>query len=145
MESIKLNSGMVNLEVYCDDIKEVISFNPDDVRFVNSFYQLFDSFKSEEQQYKGKMLVLEKDKTIDEYGVPKNMRKRLELITEYAHLINRKIDSVFGAGTSEKVFHGAIVPDMYRQFFEGVAPYISKSREEKMGKYLDVESDEVMS
>ena len=36
MDTIKINSGVVQLEIDCDGVKDVISFNPDDLRFVQN-------------------------------------------------------------------------------------------------------------
>lgn len=137
METIKINSGVVRLQIDCDGVKDIISFNPNDVHFVEAFYSLYDEFTLEEKRFQEKMKALEADDSLDDLGLPRNVGERIAVVVAYGNLINQKIDTVFGAGTCEKAFRGAMVPEMYEQFFNGVTPYITKDREEKVSKYME--------
>lgn len=144
MEGLKLNSGLLRLEVDRDGEKGEISFNPSDVRFVDSFYKARQTFLEKEAACKKEIAALEADTRADEYGMPINAGKQIKVIKEFAESINAIIDDVFGAGTSEVLFGGSLVLDMYPQFFESIAPYIQGARDGKMEKYRDSGRKNVM-
>lgn len=144
MNGLKLNSGLVRLEVDRDGEKGEISFNPSDVRFVDSFYKARQTFLEKEEACKKEIATLEADTRTDAYGMPINAGKQIEVIKEFAENINAIIDDVFGSGTSEVLFGESLVLDMYPQFFEGIAPYIQGVRADKMEKYRDSGRKNVM-
>lgn len=144
MESLKLNSGLIRLEVDRDGEKGEISFNPNDVRFVESFYKARQTFLEKEEICKKDIAALEKNTETDAHGVPVNAGQQIAAIKEFAESINEIIDTVFGVGTSRMLFGESLVLDMYTQFFESITPYIQGARENKLAKYRSSESRNVM-
>ena len=113
-----------------------LHFNPDDVCFVEHVYGLIGELEQAEKAYEAKAKELEADKAVDEYGIPKNIRARLQFLREVCEDLYAKIDTVFGAGTSEMVFGGALSLSAIEQFFDGLAPHFEQVRADKMAPYL---------
>lgn len=113
-----------------------LHFNPDDVCFAEHVYGLIGELEQAEKAYEAKAKELEADKAVDEYGIPKNIRARLQFLREVCEDLYAKIDTVFGAGTSEMVFGGALSLSAIEQFFTGLAPHFEQVRADKMAPYL---------
>ena len=113
-----------------------LHFNPDDVCFAEHVYGLIGELEQAEKAYEAKAQELEADKAVDEYGIPKNIRARLQFLRELCDDLYAKIDTVFGAGTSEMVFGGALSLSAIEQFFTGLAPHFEQVRADKMAPYL---------
>lgn len=113
-----------------------LHFNPNDVCFVEHVYGLIGELEQAEKAYEAKAKELEADKAVDEYGIPKNIRARLQFLREVCEDLYAKIDTVFGAGTSEMVFGGALSLSAIEQFFTGLAPHFEQVRADKMAPYL---------
>lgn len=113
-----------------------LHFNPDDVCFVEHVYGLIGELEQAEKAYEAKAKELEADKAVDEYGIPKNIRARLQFLREVCEDLYAKIDTVFGAGTSEMAFGGALSLSAIEQFFTGLAPHFEQVRADKMAPYL---------
>jgi hypothetical protein len=77
-------------------------------------------------------------------GVPVNMKEKLALMLDICYFMRGQMDSVFGVGTSQKVFGDANTLDMFTQFFDGITPFIQKNRAEKMAKYTAATQQNVM-
>ena len=144
MAAIKINTGMIRLQVECDGRTEEITFNPDDVGFINKFCDLMKTMEEKQVEYDARIAELEKEESFDTYGIPHNMKERLALMLEICLFMREQVDMVFGAGTSQKIFGDANTLEMFTQFFEGIAPYIQKNREEKMAKYISGKQAGVM-
>ena len=136
MAAIKINTGMIRLQVECDGRTEEITFNPDDVGFINKFCDLMKTMEEKQVEYDARIAELEKEESFDTYGIPHNMKGRLALMMEICQFMRGQVDMVFGAGTSQKIFGDANTLEMFTQFFDGIAPYIQKNREGKMAKYI---------
>ena len=136
MAGIKINTGIIRLQVECDGRMDEIAFNPDDVGFINNFCELMKAMEEKQAEYDAKIEELESDTSTDTYGIPSNIKERLALMLEICLFMRGQVDSVFGAGTSQKIFGDANTLDMFTQFFEGITPYIQKNRQEKMAKYM---------
>nr|DAN07956.1 MAG TPA: hypothetical protein [Caudoviricetes sp.] len=113
-----------------------LHFNPDDVCFVERVYDLIGELEQAEKAYEAKAKELEADKAVDEYGILKNIRACLQFLREVCEDLYAKIDTVFGTGTSEMVFGGALSLSAIEQFFTGLAPHFEKVRADKMAPYL---------
>lgn len=135
MESIKLNSGIIRLEIDCDGEKNIIAFNPEDVNFAEGVYRLMADMEEKQAEFKNKEAEIAKAAKFDENGIPDNFGERLALYKDVCDYMRVKIDELFGEGTSQKVFGDANTLNMFEQFFDGIAPYIRKARESKLESY----------
>lgn len=134
MDSIKISSGTVSLKIN-EDENRVISFNPNDLRFTERYYNLLASSDETLKEYEKREAELDKDMETDAYGIPKNMPERFKLLKEVCDYVKEQIDIVFGAGTSETAFGDEYDTGMFDDFFEGITPYIQKVRNNKIAKY----------
>ena len=117
------------------DPDRVISFNPSDVGFVDRYFTMLDRFEEKEGEYRAKLAEIEQDKAVDGYGIPLAARRAAKLSKEVCAFMRRQIDEVFGEGTSQTAFGDANVPEMFGEFFDGIAPHIAKAREAAVSKY----------
>lgn len=131
----KIDTGRVRLLVECDGAENEISFNPNDVQFVNRFYSLMSELDEKQEEYQQAEAELLKDDRLDSYGMPQNMQRRLDLMLDVCAYMKGKIDDIFGVNTCQKVFGGACTLEMFAQFFEGITPYVEKARTDKVQKY----------
>lgn len=143
MDSLRINTGGIRLCIN-DDPERVISFNPEDLSFVERFYALLGDFEEKEKEYKAKAEVLQPDEETDEFGIPKNFGSVLTLLHETCDFMREKIDSVFGSGTSQMAFGDANTLDMFEQFFTGITPFVQKSREKQVQKYTSKQKPGVL-
>jgi hypothetical protein len=134
VDSLKIQSGEKRIAIN-DDPNRVIVFNPSDVTFAERFYRLIGEFQNKSEEYQSQFKELEKVTETDEHGFPLNMSARLDVLKEVCEYINQQIDNLFGNGTSEKAFNGAMQLDLYTQFFEGMTPFIREARKDKIEKY----------
>lgn len=152
--SLIIDTGEIRLPVNGDPAR-VITFNPNDVAFVEGFYHLADSLDSlGDELIKELDVIWDKKETRsisykDEKGkevtaeVPVNFQERCDFLRSMHKKLCESIDSVFGKGTSYKLFGDFVpipednpkFPNIYKQFFDGVTPYIKSTRESKMAKY----------
>ena len=65
MDSIKINTGIIRLEVDRDGEKSVISFNPNDVVFAEKAYNLFKKFGEKQKEFDEKVKALEQSDSED--------------------------------------------------------------------------------
>ena len=139
MDSIQIDTGVKRIMVN-DDPARVIEFNPSDLIFVEKFYGLISEFEVKMTEYQKQAEQNEKITTLGADGFPINMAERLRLLHEACDFICGRIDYVFGENTSAKVFDGARTLEMFSQFLDGISPFISKTRSEKVNKYTNPES-----
>ena len=134
MDSIRINTGVKRLVVN-DDPARVIEFNPEDVLFVERFYELIKVFQQKEVEFQKRIEELKAQEEKDEYGIPVNTPETLGLVMEVCDFLRGQIDNVFGPGTSQAAFAETQSLGMFEQFFAGIAPFIQSSRTEKVAKY----------
>lgn len=139
MESLQINTGEKRIAINGDP-ERVIIFNPTDVAFAERFYRLIGDFQSKLIEYKTRAESIEAQNTTDENGLPVNLNERLALMNDACTYIRERIDVLFGMGTSQKAFGDALQLDMFTQFFEGITPFIQKSRVAKIEKYTNVKA-----
>lgn len=143
MSNININTGEIRLTIN-DDENRVITFNPNDLQFVDNLYNLLAELENKEKEYKSREAELDKNTEVNSYGIPVNLKKKLALLKETCGYMREKIDTVFGEGTSQRAFGSANTLDMFEQFFEGVTPYIQKVRDQKLNKYTKNNKKNVM-
>lgn len=138
--SLRIDTGGIRLLVN-DDPNRVIQFNPEDVVFVENFYDLMQRFGEREKEFTAKAEALDAVVEEDQYGLPVNTKERIAFIRELSDWMREQIDEIFGSGTSQAAFGEACTIDMFNQFFEGISPYIQKSRSRKVQQYSKVVRD----
>lgn len=143
MESIKINTGIIKLEIDRDGEKSVISFNPNDIEFVDKLYNLFFEFEEKQKEYESKRAEIERQCYQD--GALDGISQQIALAKEVCLYLKDKVDYVFGVGTSEKVFGRALDIEMFPQFFDGIVPFIQKASNDRIGKYVKKSQGNVMS
>lgn len=145
VQSIRIDTGEVRLLVN-DDENRVIDFNPNDISFLEAFFELLEDFEKKEKEFRNEERVLNANKDVDGHGLPKNIKGKIALNRKICRYMREKIDSVFGEGTSDTAFGKANTMDMFSQFFDGVTPFIKSARDDKTSKYLASASEaDVMS
>ena len=132
--NLNINAGGIKLTIN-NDPNRVLEFNPEDVGFAARFYDLMQEFKAKAQEYSDEAQKLDNNKELDEYGIPVNMKEKIELLSKVCAYFREQIDRVFGLGTSAIVFGKINNVNMFAEFFEGITPYIDKARTEKIKKY----------
>lgn len=135
MDSIKIDTGVKRISIN-DDPGRVIVFNPSDVAFAERFYRLIGEFQDKQAEYQRRAEELEQNAVVNENGIPSNLAESLALLREACEFLRAKIDDLFGAGTSEKVFGDALSLDAFEQFFEGITPFVQTARSDKMTRYV---------
>lgn len=135
-QSIRIDTGEVRLLIN-DDENRVIIFNPNDISFLEAFFELLEDFEKKEKEFRNEERVLNANKNVDGHGLPKNIKGKIALTRKICRYMREKVDSVFGEGTSDTAFGKANTMDMFSQFFEGVTPFIKSARDDKTSKYLD--------
>jgi len=134
MDSIQINTGVKRIAINGDESR-VIAFNPSDIQFAERFYTLMQDFDAKQSEYMQRAEVLDQETAIDDNGLPVNLGARIAFMRDICEYMNAQIDTLFGAGTSEKAFQGALDVELITQFFEGVTPFVQTARSEKMAKY----------
>lgn len=133
-QSIQIKSAEVHILVN-DDQNRVIAFNPEDISFIDAFYDLIGEFDTKIEEFKQRELILRKNKAVDKYGIPISTKEEIKLTKDLCTYLREKIDALFGVGTADTVFGKANTPDMFVQFFDGITPFIQTAREKKVQKY----------
>lgn len=135
MQNLKIDDGSVRLSINDDDTR-IISFNPKDELFAEKFYLLLTNFRSQIDKFSERAEEVDRVDTVDEDGIPTNIRERIALLKDVCSYMREQIDMVFGQGTSQTAFGDAYNLDMFEQFFDGITPFIKDARTEKVKKYL---------
>ena len=143
MDSLRIDTGLKRVLINGDP-ERVISFNPQDVIFVERFYALMQAFAEREKEFSDRAKALDAEEAVDEYGLPVNTSERLAFMREIADWMRGQIDAVFGADTSQKAFGDACTLNMFEQFFDGILPFIEAVRSEKVKKYSKVQGKAIM-
>lgn len=144
-QSIRIDTGEVRLLIN-DDESRVIAFNPNDISFLEAFFELLEDFEKKEKEFRNEERVLNANKDVDGHGLPKNIKGKIALNRKICRYMREKIDFVFGEGTSDTAFGTANTMDMFSQFFDGITPFIKSARDDKTSKYLASASEaDVMS
>lgn len=133
--NLTINTGEIEITIN-NDPNRVIRFNPDDISFIDGFYELINDFQAKNLDYISRAQELEKNEEKDENGIPKNIGAIIALNKEICTYLREQIDNVFGKGTSQTVFGNINTIDVFVQFFEGITPIIQQKRQSKISKYI---------
>lgn len=133
MDSLRIDNGLKKIEV--NDAGEYIEFSVVDNGFFKSFFDLIQWFDEQENRKEIKEIEEQSDKVVFDdgnkinYDAANSVLDIREKITKEAC---EKIDAIFGAKASRKIF-GRIVPDLFSiaEFFEKIAPFIEKYTKER--------------
>lgn len=142
METLKLDLGTIRLAINGDE-NRIIEFNPNDLNFVNKLYELVSTIDKKGKEYDLKDKPLKKQTELDKHGIPVNLKKRLDLTTDFCKYLRKEVDVLFGEGTSQIAFGDLNTMNMFEQLLNGVTPFIKDVRSKKTDKYLE-ESKGVM-
>lgn len=125
MESLKIRTGQVNLQILDDYGNErgIFSFNPEDVNSAKRILELQDELKEKSKEMETKQAACETD------------AEKVNLLVETVNYFRDLVDSCFGEGTSQTVFGNACTLSMFYDFFEGITPYYEKASKKRMEKY----------
>ena len=134
MENLKVNTSKKRILI--NDGPEYLEFDPEDVLFIERFYNLIAEFELKQNEFGQKAMVLDANKGLDKDGIPVNLEEGLAFIKEVCQYLRVRIDYVFGAGTSQILFGDSLSLAQIGQFFEGITQFIGPKRSEKLSKYL---------
>lgn len=141
---LRIDSRQIRVMIN-DDPGRVIQFDPSDVLFAERFYKLIGDFEEKQAEYEKRAAELDAERgNLDHNGLPANLGEGLVFLREVCEYMHGQIDYLFGAGTSQKAFGGALSIEAIGQFFEGITPFIQKARSEKVAKYSGKKAGRVM-
>lgn len=132
MDSIHLDSGLKRIAIN-DDPERVIVFDPTDVLFAERFYSVYGDFERKHEEYQARA------KELAAKGVD-GFEEGIAFMREVCTFMRERIDVLFGAGASQKVFGDTLSIAMIGQFLEGMIPFFAQSRSEKTKKYINAAS-----
>lgn len=132
--SITIDTGEVQLLINNDE-RRVITFNPEDIAFVEALYNLISTFQAKTEEFSAKEEELKKNSSVDEFGIPAYAKEIIALNRTACEFVRKEIDKVFGEGTSHTAFGNANTMAMFEQFFNGITPFVQGKRQEAMKKY----------
>ena len=133
MDSLRIDNGLKKIDV--NDAGEYIEFSIFDSSFFRAFFDLLRWFDEQENRKEIKEMDEQGDKVVSEDGTEINYdaaNNVLDIRDKISKEACEKIDNIFGAEASRKIF-GNIIPDMYMiaDFFEKISPLIEKYRKER--------------
>jgi hypothetical protein len=134
LDTLQINTGEKRIAINGDESR-VIVFNPSDIIFAEKFYNLVGDFELKLGEYQKRGALLDANQETDSNGTPKNLDERLALLREICEYVRERIDHLFGKGTSQKAFGDTLSLDVFKQFFEGITPFVQTVRSEKIAQY----------
>lgn len=133
MDSIRIKAGVTRLLI--NDGPDVLEFNPSDVLFAEKFYHLVKNFEAKQAEYGARAEEIDQVTDLDDYGLPVNLNERVQFLRDVYEFLHAGIDSLFGNGTSHKLFGDALSLEMIGEFFDGITPFFEKARSAKLARY----------
>jgi hypothetical protein len=130
MDILRVDTGSKKIQI--NDGPDFIEFNPTEVNWGRRYEKMRVEVKLRMDDLSAKIAVLEKndDPAIEEIS---------KLRDEVCLFIREKIDILFGAGTSQKVFGDSMSEYAIASFLEGITPFIQAGRETLVSKYMPKE------
>lgn len=133
MDSLRIDNGTKKIEV--NDAGEYIEFSIVNNDFFRAFFDLLRWFDEQENRKEIAEMEEQKDKVVSEDGEKINYdaaNNVLDIRDKISKEACEKIDNIFGAEASRKIF-GNVIPDMYMiaDFFEKISPLIEKYQKER--------------
>jgi hypothetical protein len=124
--------------ILINDGPEILEFFPGDVGFAERFYEIYKEFNTKQADYERRSKDLDAHKNeLDANGLPANIEQGLAFLHETCEYMRGRVDYLFGAGTSQKVFGDTLSLEMIGEFFEAIIPFIQIARTDKMAKYTN--------
>lgn len=120
-----------------DEVVGAIRFDPSDVLFMERVYDLMDGLEKAQSDYEARAAEIDKEERVDQYGIPLNGREQVKLMRDFCEFMHAKIDGLFGDGTSEMVFAGALSMDTIFDFLDGLTPHLEQAQAERIKKYTN--------
>lgn len=133
MDSLRIDNGIKKIEV--NDAGECIEFSIVNNDFFRAFFDMLQWFDEQENRKDIKDMEEQKERVVSEDGANINY-DAASIVLDIKEKISKeaceKIDKIFGAEASRKIF-GGIVPDMFSiaDFFDQIAPLIEKYAKER--------------
>ena len=112
-----------------------IQFDPNDVVFIEAFYELVMHFQAAHAEYTKVLTEADLDTDKDGDGIPDNMTTVMAVMRKSCVDLREQIDIVFGDGTAQKALGSSLSLDTIIQFFDGIQPFIEKERNKKVEAY----------
>ena len=136
MESIQIKTNSQKTLCINDDEARWISFDTEDFNFYARLNGLYQSLGAKQQE----LVKSEKDikalDSNDEFGAPLAGLAMIDLQADFAKSVTDGMDSVFGAGTCERLFGGVFTPAAYGELIKGILSRVSQDREKKLNNAL---------
>lgn len=125
MEQLKINSGIVRLQVVDDYGNErgIFQFNPTDIMTAKLLLDLQADFSAKQVEFDERERACKDDK------------ERIDLLVEIVDYLEKCIDDCFGEGSSYTLFGEAKTLTMFQDFFDGIIPFYEKASQQRMAKY----------
>lgn len=129
MDSLRIDNGLKKIEV--NDEGECIEFSISDDKFLTSFWAFGEWLEEQEKAIKE---LQEKNKEVDADSKQES-RKAVGDVIALRSKINKesceRIDSIFGADASRKLF-GSVIPDLSKvvEFLDKITPFVEKYAKE---------------
>lgn len=126
MESLKIRTGQVNLQILDDYGNErgIFSFNPEDVANAKRFMEIQKELVDKQAEFEQRESKCKDDES------------KVNLLNEIVDYFEQAIDSCWGEGSSKLLFGEAKTLSMFSDFFEGIAPYYEEASKKRKAKYL---------
>lgn len=140
MDSIRIDPGLKRIAIN-EDPNRIIEFNPKDLLFAEKFYAMIKEIKTLLKEIENKTNdfdIRAKDISIDidNDEFPAVIDDTIQFHKQSCEKMFEEIDKLFGTGVSEMVFQGVYDIEVVAQFLNGITPFISNVRSEKVNKYV---------
>ena len=125
MESLKIRTGEVRLQILGDDGEErgIFSFNPEDVASARRFLEIRKELAIKHEEFEAQEKACETDES------------RADLLNDIVNYFETLIDECWGAGTSKMLFGDAKTLGMFADFFDGISPYYADASKKRVKEY----------
>lgn len=125
MESLKIRTGQINLQIIGDDDEPrgVFSFNPEDVEAAKRYMSIRNEMTEKQKEFERQEERCETDE------------EKMQLLNDIVNYFEEKIDECFGSGSSKLLFGDNKSLSMFSDFFEGIAPYFEAASKKRIDKY----------
>jgi hypothetical protein len=125
MESLKIRTGAINLEILGDDgvSRGIFTFNPDDIESAKQVFAIQQEYEVKQKEFEERAKACE---------TPED---KINLMSEVVDYMENSIDRCFGNGSSEILFGKAKTLSMFEDFFNGIIPYYQNAKKARISKY----------
>lgn len=125
MESLKISTGAVKLQIVDDDgeVRGIFKFRPDDVHSAQAMLELQKELDIKQAEFDKRAETCE------------TQEEQIALLNEIVDYFEDAIDKCFGEGSSKILFGEAKTLTMFEDFFNGIIPYYQKASNKRVAKY----------